>query len=199
MADRILPMLGGGATVRSDAVRNRELLLDAARRLVDHRGVAGVTMEAVAAEAGVGKGTVFRRFESRAGLMAALLDHTETAWQGAVISGPPPLGPGAPPLDRLLAFGDSRIRLSLQHAELLEAATSAFGRSYAAHAFTAIHVRYLLGELRIEGDLPLLATALLAPVEVAILDQQVRIEGFDVERIIAAWIDLVRRVVGSPA
>ena len=57
----------------------------------------GVTMEAVATEAGVGKGTVFRRFESRAGLMAALLNHYESAWQAAVISGPPPLGPGAPP------------------------------------------------------------------------------------------------------
>ena len=51
-------------------------------------------MDAVAAAAGVGKGTVFRRFESREGLMAALLNHSETEWQAAVISGPPPLGPG---------------------------------------------------------------------------------------------------------
>ena len=64
---------------------------DAAGRGRRHRRV---TMERVAAEAGVGKGTVFRRFESREGLMAALLDHRETAWQAAVISGPPPLGPG---------------------------------------------------------------------------------------------------------
>ena len=28
------------------------------------------------------------------GLMAALLDHSETEWQAAVMSGPPPLGPG---------------------------------------------------------------------------------------------------------
>ena len=196
MPDRMLPLLGGAPHERSDAARNRELLLEAARRLVETCGVPGVTMEAVAVEAGVGKGTVFRRFGSRAGLMAALLDHTESAWQAGVISGPPPLGPGAPPLDRLLAFGDSRIRLSLQHAELLEAATAAFGRSYAAHAFTAIHVRHLLAELRVHGDLPLLATALLAPLEVAILTQQVRIEGLEVERIVAAWSDLARRVVG---
>ena len=39
-------------------------------------------MDALAAEAGVGKGTVFRRFESREGLMAALLDHSETRVAG---------------------------------------------------------------------------------------------------------------------
>ena len=62
---------------RRDAARNRELLLDAAHRLVDRDGVEAVTTDAVAAEAGVGKGTVFRRFGSRAGLMTALLDHAE--------------------------------------------------------------------------------------------------------------------------
>ena len=52
-------------------------------------------MDSVAAEAGVGKGTVFRRFDSREGLMAALLNRSETEWQRLVIEGPPPLGPGA--------------------------------------------------------------------------------------------------------
>ena len=79
-------------------------------------------MDALAEEAGVGKGTVFRRFESRAGLMAALVNDFEMDWQEAVLSGPPPLGPGAPPLDRLLAMGRSRMELNLTHARLMEAA-----------------------------------------------------------------------------
>jgi AcrR family transcriptional regulator len=54
-------------------------------------------MDAVAAEAGVGKGTLFRRFGDRAGLAVALLDERERDLQAAVLSGPPPLGPGAPP------------------------------------------------------------------------------------------------------
>ncbi len=64
-----------------------------------------------------------------------------------------------------------------------------------------MHVRYLLAELGVTGDLPLLATAVLAPLEVPILDQQVRIEEFPVDRVYEGWVDLVNRVVrpGRPA
>src|SRR3954468_2176753 len=82
---------------RGDAARNRLLLLDAARRLIADRGTDAVTMDDVASAAGVGKGTLFRRFGSRAGLMIVLLDEDETAEQRAFMFGPPPLGPGAPP------------------------------------------------------------------------------------------------------
>lgn len=181
---------------RADAARNRRMLLDAAQCLVDRHGVTMVTMEDVAREAGVGKGTVFRRFASREGLMAALLDLSETSWQADVLSGPPPLGPGAPPLDRLLAFGHSRIELNLRHAELIRAAGHAASRSYAAVSFTAMHVRYLLSELGVRGDVGLLATALIAPLEPVILRQQTLIDGIPLLRIQAGWDDLVRRVIG---
>lgn len=182
---------------RRDAARNREALLAAADELIERRGVESVTMDAVAARAGVGKGTVFRRFDSREGLMAAVLNRSETTFQASVISGPPPLGPGAPPMDRLLAFGHTRISLNLQQRRLINAAGSAGVRSYAAISFTAMHVRYLLGELDVHGDLTFLATALLAPLEVPILEQQVEVEEMDVERITDAWDDLVRRVVAG--
>ena len=193
----VLPLLDTPAPERRDAARNRLALLEAAARLVEDCGVGGVTMEAVAHAAGVGKGTVFRRFESREGLMGALLNHSETEWQAAVMSGPPPLGPGAPPLERLLAFGRSRLDTTLVHADLIRHAGRAGIRSYAAYSFAAMHVRYLLGELRVSGDLPLLATALMAPLEAPILDQQVRIEGLDVDRVYAGWVDLARRIVGD--
>ena len=54
-------------------------------------------MDQVAAAAGVGKGTLFRRFGDKSGLAAALLDARERVLQEAVLFGPPPLGPGAPP------------------------------------------------------------------------------------------------------
>ncbi len=193
---RPLPMLDGGPVERSDAARNREALLTAATDLVDSYGVDGVTMDAVAARAGVGKGTVYRRFESREGLMAALLDHSETAWQTAILSGPPPLGPGAPPLDRLLAFGHSRMEVNVKHAELIKAAGHAGARAYAAVSFTAMHVRYLLTQLGVTGDVPYLATALLAPLEAVILEQQTHIEQIPLERLCRGWEDLVVRVVG---
>jgi AcrR family transcriptional regulator len=193
---RFLPLVDAPPPERRDAARNRELLLDAAQRLVQEHGARAVTMDAVAAAAGVGKGTVFRRFESREGLMAAILNHSETDWQAQVMSGPPPLGPGAEPWDRLLAFGRSRLESTLLYAELIRAAGRAGTRSYAAYSFVTMHVRYLLHELGVDGDLPLLSVALLAPLEAPILDQQVTIEGFPLDRVYAGWVDLARRIVG---
>jgi len=194
---QLLHLADEPAPERADAARNRELLLVAAQRLVAHCGVDHVTMDAVAHEAGVGKGTIFRHFDSRAGLMAAILNHSETEWQAAVISGPPPLGPGAAPMERLHAFGRSRLEVNLRHADLISAAGVAGARNYAAYSFAATHVRYLLGELGVSGDIALLATALLAPLEVPILLQQTRIEGMQLDRIMTGWDDLVRRVVGG--
>ena len=191
----LLPLADEPAPERSDAARNREALLRAAEALVDSCGTDGVTMEAVAVRAGVGKGTVFRRFDSREGLMAALLDRSEKEWQASVISGPPPLGPGAPPLERLLAFGHARMELNLLHARLIEAAGRQGSRSFAAESFAAMHVRYLLSELGVRGDISLLAAALLSPLEAIILVQQTERERLPLERVRAGWEDLVRRVV----
>lgn len=193
-----LPLLGGPPPERRDAARNRERLLEAARELVERYGANAVTMDAVAAAAGVGKGTVFRRFGSKEGLMAAVLNHSETQWQSQVMSGPPPLGPGAPPWDRLVAFGHSRLETTLLHADLIRAAGHSASRSSAAYSFVAMHVRFLLAELGVTGDLPILATALLAPMEIPILDQQVHVDGFPLERVHAGWVDLARRIVGTP-
>src|ERR1043165_2364800 len=104
---------------RVDAARNRALILDAARRLIAERGPDAVSTDDIAVEAGVGKGTVCRRFGSRAGLMMVLLDEDETAEQDALMFGPPPLGPGAPPLERLLAYGRDRLEFVHTHYALL--------------------------------------------------------------------------------
>ncbi len=193
----LLPLVDAPPRERSDAARNRTALLEAAERLIATCGIDALTMDAVAAAAGVGKGTVFRRFQSREGLMGALLNHSETEWQAAVLSGPPPLGPGAVPWERLLEFGRSRLETTLKHTDLIRNAGRMSTRSYAAYSFSAMHVRYLLTELGVTGDLPLLAVALMAPLEAPILDQQVRIEGLDLDRVHAGWVDLARRIVGA--
>lgn len=192
-----LPLVDDEPQERRDAARNRDALLVAADALIGEHGVDAVTMDAVAARAGVGKGTVFRRFESREGLMAAVLDRSETAFQGLILSGPPPVGPGAPPMERLLGFGHARIQLNRVHGALIVAAGRAGARSYAAMSFTAMHMRYLLRELGVQGDIAFLATALLAPLEVPILEQQVEIEGVSIEGLTTSWDDLVRRVVAG--
>jgi AcrR family transcriptional regulator len=190
-----LPILGQDQRERSDAARNRSALLEAAQSLVGRCGVDGVTMDAVAERAGVGKGTVFRRFGSRAGLMAALLDRFESDWQAQVIGGPPPLGPGAPPHDRLFAFARSRLEQNLRGSALIRAASDALHRRGPAYSFTVTHVRYLLGQLDVAGDLQFLATALLAPLDVPILEQQIELEQMSVDRILGGWEDLAERVI----
>lgn len=192
---RLLPLADEPAPERADAARNREAILAAALRLVATRGVDCVTMESVAAEAGVGKGTVFRRFETREGLMAAVLNTSEAQWQGSVISGPPPLGPGAEPRERLLAFGHSRLRTNVTHGALIKAATgSSSARSRAAASFAVMHVRHLLAEMGVTGDLVLLSVAVLAPLDPTVIEQQ-QADGISIERIEVGWDDLVRRVV----
>ena len=193
----LLPMADEPAPERADAARNREAILAAALRLVETRGVACVTMDTVASEAGVGKGTLFRRFQSREGLMAAVLNRSEAEWQASVISGPPPLGPGAPPMERLLTFGHSRMHTNVTHGALIKAATgSSAARSRAAASFAVMHVRHLLAELGVSGDLVLLAIAILAPLDIMVIEQQ-QADNISLERIEAGWDDLVRRVVGA--
>ena len=189
-----LPLLTTPPPERRDAARNREALLRAAAELIEGCDARAVTMDAVAARAGVGKGTVFRRFGSREGLMAALLDQAEADWQQAVLSGPPPLGPGAPAMDRLLAFGASRTRLHLQQAALIEAAGQVWRTNYAVAGFASMHVRYLLRELGVHGDLAYLATALNGALAVPVLQQQLEAEGLSEAQVVGGWQELARRV-----
>src|SRR5439155_6634 len=89
---------------RADAARNRRAVLEAFERLCARDGIEHVSMDAVAAEAGVGKGTIYRRFGDRAGLALALLSEDERTLQDAVLRGGSPLGPGASAVERSVAF-----------------------------------------------------------------------------------------------
>jgi AcrR family transcriptional regulator len=132
---------------RADAARNRLRVLEAAERLFAERGVAGVTMDDVAAAAGVGKGTLYRRFTDKGGLAVALLDERERELQSAMLSGPPPLGPGAPPVERLEAFVAAYLLLVDRQLDLvLMSQTSAPGARLrtGAHALWRQHCALLL-------------------------------------------------------
>src|SRR5258705_7226276 len=72
---------------RRDAAANRARILAAAHRLIQSEGPAAVSIDRIAVEACVGKGTVFRRFGDRAGLTMALLDDDMRAFQDAFLSG----------------------------------------------------------------------------------------------------------------
>ena len=76
--------------LRADAVRNRTAILRATEELLTRYHPQQISMEKVAAAAGVGKGTVFHRFGSRHGLMRALMQERAQDLEIAITTGPPP-------------------------------------------------------------------------------------------------------------
>ncbi|GIH09268.1 TetR family transcriptional regulator [Rhizocola hellebori] len=107
--------------LRADAVRNRAAILRATEDLLTRHHPQQISMEQVAAAAGVGKGTVFHRFGSRYGLMRALIQERAQDLEIAITTGPPPLGQGAPPRTRLLAFLTAMVELVARNKGLLAA------------------------------------------------------------------------------
>jgi AcrR family transcriptional regulator len=187
---------------RADAARNRRLLLATAREMLAEQGADKLTMDALADRAGVGKGTVFRRFRSRAGIFHALLDDDERAFQEQVLSGPPPLGPGAAPLDRLIAYGRARTGFLVAHREIARAALD--GRETvpagSQSPMSREHIRFLLGQLSLGvADIDVLATQLTAALDgppLLYVSSAVLTESAPQvsERLGCGWEDLVRRV-----
>ncbi|ORV18287.1 TetR/AcrR family transcriptional regulator [Mycobacterium celatum] len=198
VADRSGELPVSAPQERGDAARNRALLLDAARRLIAERGPDAVSMDDIAAAAGVGKGTLFRRFGSRAGLMTVLLDEDERANQQAFLFGPPPLGPDGPPLDRLLAFGRERLRFVHAHHELLSAANRDPQMRYnAAAAVVRTHVRMLLASAGTTGNLDAQTDALLALLDADYVEHQLRDCGHTLKTLGDAWESLARKLCGT--
>ncbi|MYQ64944.1 TetR family transcriptional regulator [Streptomyces sp. SID4950] len=182
--------------LRADAARNRARLLEAAARLIAEHGAAGVTMEAVAAAANVGKGTVFRRFGDRTGLLTALLDHSSRKLQADFLGGPPPLGPGAPPLERLRAFGVAVLYRSAEQLDLQLAAQPDPARRFAHPSVGALttHVTVLLRQIEPDADCDLLARTLMSYLDPALIHHLTQQCGMPLERLEAGWSDLVARV-----
>jgi AcrR family transcriptional regulator len=195
-----LPLVAGQRPERADAARNRAAILGAAERLLVAQGPESITMDRVAYEAGVGKGTLFRRFGTRADLFHALLDDTERRLQDGFIRGAPPLGPGAPPLQRLVAFGEALLALTEHRGALLVASEPrdrALRYQSAVHAAYRAHVVAQLSELAIP-DADYVADVLLAALAPQLVLHQLD-RGMRPDELVAAWRRLVTVVLGGLA
>lgn len=192
------PPLRAPAPERADAARNRARILDAARALFADRGVEAVTMDDIASAAGVGKGTLFRRFGDRAGLALALLEDSERELQGLILRGPPPLGPGAPPADRLRAFLSELLRQLEEHTELIVCSeTASPGARYRSglHDAWRTHVAVLVREARADADAEVVAEAILAPLAGDLYRHLRRDRGVAAARIGAVVSELAERAL----
>lgn len=88
---------------RSDARRNEQALLDAAARVFAESGI-DAPVRVIAAEAGVGMGTIYRHFPSRAELVVAVYRHQVDA---CVDLGERLLRDGSPPFAALSEWLDA--------------------------------------------------------------------------------------------
>jgi AcrR family transcriptional regulator len=193
-----LPIVDAEPRERADAQRNREKVLAAAERLFACRGVENVSMDAIAGEAGVGKGTLFRRFGDRAGLVQALLDQHTIALQEAIIRGPAPLGPGAPPQVRLKAMARAQLELLETHGDLMAAADAGSpGARFRTgpYSFLRMHVGVLVREGDASLDWEIITDILLAPFATDSFVYWRSVGGVDRERILRVFDTLVDRLL----
>jgi AcrR family transcriptional regulator len=193
-----LPRADAAPRERADAARNRARVLAAAERLFAERESGAVTMEQIAAAAGVGKATLYRRYPDVPSIAVALLSEHERVIQDEILHGEPPLGPGAPPDERLAAFYGAMVSLLERHGHLALAAETG-GRRYGTGAYRAwaLHVDSLLEHAGL-GDRPSLTDALLAPLAPDVFAHE-RDSGVSAKRITADLQLLARRVLTGRA
>jgi AcrR family transcriptional regulator len=199
--------MSGGAPEereRADARRNRERILCAAARLVARVGIDHFSMDDVAAEAGVGKGTLYRRFGDRAALLRALISEPEQAFQDSCIRGEAPLGPGAPPAERLHAFGEGLLRFLDRHAIYVKAGELlGGGKRYGHPVYAFYHTHCALLMRQVLGDdsphLDYLVDALLGPLAAEPFLYQRDVRGMSVDEICSGWHALCDAVLAGCA
>lgn len=195
-----LPVIESDPPERVDAARNRAKILCTAQRLFEERGVSCVSMDEIAEHSEVGKGTLFRRFGSRAALARAVLSERESSFQEEIIRGAPPLGPGACPGDRLIAFGEAIIEMLEGHSELLIAAEDGGARfNSAPYAVYRLHMTLLLREADPDCDAEYLAETLLACLGADFYRYLRESREMDGERLKSGWRELVARMVPAVA
>ncbi|WP_217168250.1 TetR/AcrR family transcriptional regulator [Streptomyces sp. AC512_CC834] len=187
---------------RKDAARNRAAVLAAADALfVRCESPDDVTMADVATAAGVGKGTLFRAFGDRVGLVGALYEARLEPIERAVETGPQPLGPGTPPQQRVTALLDALLRFKLDNRGLALALEAA-GRDspYGAGHYERWHtlLRTVLEQVPGLSDGEFAAHALLAAVRADLVEHLAGVRGLPHDRMRAQLADYAGRVLDTP-
>lgn len=191
-----------GGLERSDAARNRRSILAAARSLFGDKGVTRVTMEEVARTAGVGKGTLYRRFPNKGLLCEALLDEPTRRLQAEVLVSLSDPNRGALEklrnfLGRLVLFTEENLDLLYGGHDTLQGTERVARYGHPSYGWMRWTVLGLLreaarnGELSEEKDIEYLADAMLAPLNVDLYYHQRRVMSLSPERISAGLSSMV--------
>lgn len=185
----------GHRVERRDAAANRRLILETAEALFTAHGVDNVNMADIAQAAGVGKGTLYRRFASKAELCLGLMDEQMINFQNQMLAEFRRMTDGGVPyMTQLEFFLDALVHFTEIHAPLLCEVQRAGlfqepDHGQLPHFWQYMTVNGLLqtavsaGELPPGLDIAYLADALLAPVKADIFQFQRQVRGFSAARI----------------
>ncbi|WP_310723646.1 helix-turn-helix domain-containing protein [Streptomyces sp. N2A] len=186
---------------RKDAARNRKAVLEAADALFARaERPEDLTMADIAAAAGVGKGTLFRAFGDRAGLLRALYEARLEPVREAADAGPPPLGPATPPQERVPALLDAILCFKLDNRRLALALEESGSNSlYQAEHYERWHglLRSMLEQIPGLDDAAFTAHALLAATRADLVERLADQEGTPRERLRDQLAAFATRVVTS--
>ncbi|MEU2832576.1 TetR/AcrR family transcriptional regulator [Streptomyces lavendulae] len=179
---------------RADALRNREAVLAAADALfASSSSPHGVSMDEIATAAGVGKGTLFRRFGDRAGLIGAVIASRLEPLKRDVMEARET--PGSAPRQRVLDLLDASLRFKIANRNLMSAAEEAgISSPYRADHYGWWHdmLRSELDGVPTVHDPDFTAHALLAALRadlVAHLIDERKMTPEDLRSSLAAYVD----------
>ncbi|MFG1607817.1 TetR/AcrR family transcriptional regulator [Actinoplanes sp. NPDC049265] len=179
--------------MRADKARNQEAVLAAAGRLFDAAAEPDeVSMDAVAAEAGVGKGTIFRGFGDRRALITALYHQRITA---EFAGGPPsPSGTAATGAADALELLLRTWRFKQRNRVLaLALEREGFGSPYQNEGYEWLHTQLttLISGVRGAASADFLAHALLAAVRSDLVEHVRGQRGMDPEAGLRALVNAI--------
>jgi AcrR family transcriptional regulator len=190
---------------RRDAAANRALILETAESLFAEHGVANVNMADIAQAAGVGKGTLYRRFANKAELALALMDTQMREFQEAMLGRMRQQSEqDMSKLEQLDQFLDALVYFVDRHSPLLcvvqsEGLLDGMGEQerQRPHFWQHLTISGLVqgaindGELPPNLDVAYVADALLATLNASLFRFQREGRGFSLERISAGLRRLV--------
>lgn len=182
--------------IRADAQRNRRVLLDTAERLFETEGIEAVTMSAIAKEAGVGKGTLYRHFSDKADLCHALLDEDMREFQTTTLQTMRRMDDPAATLHNFLSYA---VQYTIDHMNLLREVSNVSGietLAHPAHLWWWQTIRGLVARIDPDGDASYIADVLYVMLDVQTIRFQRHTQRYDNQRIINGLVMTAERLLG---
>jgi AcrR family transcriptional regulator len=185
-----------GRVERRDAAENRVRILLVARQLFAERGVAAVNMADIALAAGVGKGTLYRRFANKGELCFALMDDHLSKFQNEMLAQMQKMTlDGGSKLEQLSIFLMALVHFTEEHVPLLCEVQQLMLLQFVGqnlqlpHFWQYMTIQGLLEAADAAGEFPrgldisLLADTLLAPLSADFYRFLRQVRGFTPEQI----------------